>query len=267
MRFGIWLAAIIASLISFPAFGQGGTFIRASGSGGGSSLSPLVTDSDTIAYWAFDGNLVSDPVITTPLNVVSGAAIYTRARGLTGVICDDLVGPTTADHYQTADITLNLNNDMTAHVLMQVRRIPTARYHILGYDSGPGDAGAPADNYAYAMTIETIDGEFRYFAEEGLSGNHTAASTTGGPALYQIFLFTLSRLDNVVTLYVDGEIVAGPTDMLVPTESGVTSDFNLCQNGDGGETAEVTLFGVKIRDVGETDAEVLAQAQAIGVAQ
>jgi len=228
-------------------------------------LSELETDSDTVGNWKFNGDLVSDPVLTTPVTVAAGAATYVRARGLTGIVCND--ADTTGDRMASADSDLMLLGDMTSHALIQSNLTYLGtRQHIFGWDEGAGDGGAPADNHAYSLTLETPDGAYRYFSE-GDGTNHSLVSTVGGPAFGQIFLLSMTRASNVVNLYVDGVLVAGPTTLADTPQSGATATFGFCANGESTPTEffDGIIWGLKIKDVAESATEVQDTARAVGV--
>jgi len=229
-------------------------------------LNEMQSDSDTVANWTFNGVLTSSPALTTPVTVAVGAVTYARARGLTGVVCNDT--DTTGDRYATNDSDLMILGDMTGHALVQFdKRYHGTRQHVFGWDEGAGDGGAPDDNYAYALSIETPDHEFRYFSE-GDGTNHTINSGgIGGHAPGQIFLFSFTRISNVVTVYVDGDIVAGPTTITDTPQSGATATFGMCANGESvpAEFMDGIIWGLKIKDVGESQAEVIQQAKNIGL--
>lgn len=207
------------------------------------------TTHSPLGLWQFSGGLTDSSGNGRTLTVESGTSRFTEIfPGVQGAFLD---GSTTLI-FNTADAALRLTGDMTIECLLQLSEYTTDRYVV-----SHGAAGeTSADNVQYSINVLDNAGEFGYYQESGSGVDAGVQMATLRPPINQLCHLAVTRISQVVRVYLDGVLKATSATLTVP-DGGSNGRFRI---GSADNFAPIcALASVKLIGSGLTTDQVKAE--------
>ncbi len=208
--------------------------------------------------WKFDGSLADSSGRGYTQTVDSGAVVYDRmAPGLTGVCLSSLrLTPGLGASF------LRILGDMTVSALCILDGTSSLGQFEpwLAFTGGPLDTGSDI-NYLYCLYATTARTP-GWLSEHdvGINDNYEPAIVL--PRLGELFLFTVTRIANVIQCYLNDQPFGPPSDPLTPPTDGSASQLWVGGSGGVGITKfcpPMRMASLKITPFGLSPAQVAAE--------
>lgn len=238
------------------------TWTPAAGGGGLSllNLSPIPLDGNVVGAWRFEWDATTESFDLSDrsanANDLIAVDVETVAKvgNLDGALILANDGFRTPGHPSA----LYLQGDMTIEILHAWDGAGNSEAIWLGLFT-PGEGSG--DNAQYLIRNNTGGIGLQWFTESGSGVDDLVdfgqIELTGQPSL-----LTFTRSGNLITVYIDGLKAAEGTQSTAPTGGG-TAEFRIADND---TLTDCYLAGVSISNIARSAADVLARAQAVGVA-
>jgi hypothetical protein len=174
-----------------------------------------------VGLWQFQNDLTDSSGNGFSLTVETGSERYTDIfPGVRGFKFNDLTGLI----YNVAEATLAITGDFTIEMLLNLQAYTSLRN--LVSHAGTFGSGASADNAFYCMQVLDSTGEFGYLQESGSGADSAVTYSTTRPPLNNLCHLALTRISQVIRLYIDGVLIATSGTLTTP-DGGTSGRFRV----------------------------------------
>lgn len=212
-----------------------------------------------VELWHCDGDLVGELHGYTPA-VTTGTLKWQPQYS--GFVCAFFDGATVAS-MAAYEASLRLLGDKTITAIVAMHSLASAAANagVIASFSGSAASDTEANNTVWAFGA--YDAGAYWLSEHG-SGVDDVIAIGGRPAQSEMAVYTARLESDVLTTWVNGRLVGGPSSASTTPTGGTTGVFTLGSvTGSTAHRAVMTLGGLAVYDSAISDAAILAQAQAV----
>lgn len=210
------------------------------------------TTHSPVGLWQFNESLADTSGNGFTLTVETGAVTYGDIfPGVKGVNLDG----TTTLVYNTSTATLGRTGDITVEMLLNLSAYTTTKF-LISY-AGNGSGGSAA-NALYLIEMLNSSTEFTVMQENSSNAASRTSTFTNRPPLNTLCHFAMTRISNVIRIYLNGVLVETSSALTTPT-GGSSSVFRVGAASNRGTAPACSIASLKVVASGLTGSQVTAE--------
>lgn len=192
-----------------------------------------------VGLWQFNESFNDSSGSAFTLTAETGTVAYGDIfPGVKGVILD---GATTLV-YNTSTATLGRTGDITIEMLLNLNAYTASKF-LVSYSNSA--AGGSTTNALYAIEMLNGSTELTFMQENGSNVASRTSTFTNRPTLNTLCHFAMTRVSNVINLYLNGVLVETSSALTTPTGGG-SSVFRVGSQSGRGTAPACTIASLKV---------------------